>query len=87
MERNEYSPKQDGVKNTVDAFRAGQKMLVHATHALRKGRPERELDPNFDPQEVPLQAIEMMHIVTRQAAQELHDDSVLYEMESKMGDE
>jgi hypothetical protein len=87
MERNEYSPIKNGVRNKVDAFRAGQKMLVHATQAIRNGRPERELDPNFDPQEVPLQAVELMHTVTRQAEQELHDDSVLYEMESKMGDE
>ena len=87
MERNEYSPKQDSVKNKVDAFTAGQKMLVHVTQALRNGRPEREFDPNFDPQEVPLQAIELMHTVTRKAEQELHDDFVLYEMESKLGDE
>lgn len=86
MERNEYSPINNGVKNTVDAFTAGQKMLVHGTRALRKGRPVR-VDPKFDLQEVPPQVVDLMHTVTRQAAQELHDDSVLYEMESKMGDE
>lgn len=82
MERNKYSPQKN-----VDAFTAGQKMLVHATQAIKNGRPERELDPNFDSQEVSLQAIELMHTVTRKAEQELHDDSVLYEMESKFGDE
>ena len=81
MEHNDYQPNKMLAHDRINAFRAGQRMLFHAANAIRNGRPEKELEDDFDPQAIPLLAVALMCEMSQRVEQELHDDGVLNELE------